>query len=151
VTTSGTAPFECPDEIATGEMEQVKACKSIKRDDIPFALRRGTIGQVTTHHHLALDGCAWLRPPSARSSAEDKELPPALNRRAAGDGQAGAGRDATGEVEQVKAKSAAKSNKQEVVADGVADDHEWNSPFERPDVTTAAAAAAVLLLLLLRP
>ena len=53
-TTSGLAPFECPDEIATGEVEQVKA-KSIKRD-IPFALRRGTIAQVTTH---ALDGYAW--------------------------------------------------------------------------------------------
>ncbi len=52
------APSECPDEIATGEVDQVKAWKSIKRD-IPFALRRGTIGQVTTHH--ALDGCAWLR------------------------------------------------------------------------------------------
>jgi hypothetical protein len=60
-TTSGTAPFECPDEIATGEVDQVKAWKSIKRD-IPFALRRGTIGQVTTHHHHhALDGFAWLR------------------------------------------------------------------------------------------
>jgi hypothetical protein len=29
--------------------------------DVSFALRRGTIAQVTTHHHLALDGCAWLR------------------------------------------------------------------------------------------
>jgi hypothetical protein len=29
--------------------------------DISFALRRGTIAQVTTHHHLALDGFAWLR------------------------------------------------------------------------------------------
>jgi hypothetical protein len=28
--------------------------------DISFALRRGTIAQLTTHH-LALDGCAWLR------------------------------------------------------------------------------------------
>jgi hypothetical protein len=63
-------------------VEQVEA-RSIKRD-IPFALRRGTIGQVTTHHH-ALDGFAWLRPPSARSSAEDEEeLLPALNRRAGG-------------------------------------------------------------------
>jgi hypothetical protein len=48
------APLERPDEIATGEVDQVKD-KSIKRD-IPFALRRGTIGQVTTHH--ALDGYA---------------------------------------------------------------------------------------------
>jgi hypothetical protein len=31
------------------------------KKDISFALRRGTIAQVTTHHHLALDGCAWLR------------------------------------------------------------------------------------------
>ncbi len=66
------------------------------KKDISFALRRGTIAQVTTHHHLALDGFAWLRLASrlrlasARSSAEDEELlPPALNRRAAGDGQAG--------------------------------------------------------------
>jgi hypothetical protein len=29
--------------------------------DISFALRRGTIAQVTKHHHLALDGFAWLR------------------------------------------------------------------------------------------
>jgi hypothetical protein len=59
------------------------------KKDISFALRRGTIAQVTTHHH-ALDGFAWLRLASARSSAEDEELlPPALNRRAAGDGQAG--------------------------------------------------------------
>jgi hypothetical protein len=46
--------------------------------DISFALRRGTIAQVTTHHHHhALDGCAWLRgyawpararPPRMRSS-----------------------------------------------------------------------------------
>ncbi len=63
-------------------------CKLKK--DIPFALRRGTIAQVTTHHHLALDGFAWLllasrlRLASARSSAEDEELPPALNRRATG-------------------------------------------------------------------
>jgi hypothetical protein len=84
------APFECPDEIATAEVDQVKA-KSIKRD-IPFALRRGTIGQVTTHHH-ALDGFAWLRPPSARSSAEDEELlpPHALNRRATGGGRRAGG------------------------------------------------------------
>jgi hypothetical protein len=36
-------------------------CKLKK--DISFALRRGTIAQVTTHHHHhhALDGCAWLR------------------------------------------------------------------------------------------
>jgi hypothetical protein len=26
--------------------------------DISFALRRGTIAQVTKHHHLALDGFA---------------------------------------------------------------------------------------------
>jgi hypothetical protein len=33
------------------------------KKDISFALRRGTIAQVTTHHHhhLALDGFAWLR------------------------------------------------------------------------------------------
>ncbi len=30
------------------------------KKDIFFALRRGTIAQVTTHHH-ALDGYAWLR------------------------------------------------------------------------------------------
>ncbi len=35
------------------------------KKDISFALRRGTIAQVTTHH--ALDGRAWLRPPSAPS------------------------------------------------------------------------------------
>jgi hypothetical protein len=29
------------------------------KKDISFALRRGTIAQVTTHH-LALDGYAWL-------------------------------------------------------------------------------------------
>ncbi len=60
-TTSGPRPTrssECPDEIATGEVDQVKA-KSIKRD-IPFALRRGTIGQVTT----ALD--------AAQCAAEDE-------------------------------------------------------------------------------
>ncbi len=28
------------------------------KKDIPFALRRGTIAQVTTHHNLALDGFA---------------------------------------------------------------------------------------------
>jgi hypothetical protein len=27
--------------------------------DVSFALRRGTIAQVTKHHHLALDGCAY--------------------------------------------------------------------------------------------
>jgi hypothetical protein len=60
------------------------------KKDISFALRRGTIAQVTTHHHLALDGFAWLRLASrlrlasARSSAEDEELLPALNRRATG-------------------------------------------------------------------
>jgi hypothetical protein len=52
--------------------------------DMSFALRRGTIAQVTTHHHHhALDaapGFAWLRLASrlrlasARSSAEDEEL-----------------------------------------------------------------------------
>jgi hypothetical protein len=32
------------------------------KKDISFALRRGTIAQVTTHHHHhALDGFAWLR------------------------------------------------------------------------------------------
>ncbi len=35
------------------------------KEDLSFALRRGTIAQVTTHH--ALDGCAWLRLPSAPS------------------------------------------------------------------------------------
>ncbi len=39
-------PFERPDEIATAEVDKVKG-KSIKRD-VQFALRRGTIGQVTT-------------------------------------------------------------------------------------------------------
>ncbi len=48
------APLVCPDEIATAEVDKVKD-KSNKRD-IPFALGRGTIGQVTTHH--ALDGYA---------------------------------------------------------------------------------------------
>jgi hypothetical protein len=46
--------------------------KSIKRD-IPFALRRGTIGRVTTH---ALD--------AAQCAAEDEEELLALNRRAGG-------------------------------------------------------------------
>ena len=54
------------------------------KKDISFALRRGTIAQVTTHHHLALDGCAWLRLANARSSAEDEELLPALNRQSTG-------------------------------------------------------------------
>jgi hypothetical protein len=54
------APLERPDEIATAEVDKVED-KSIKRD-IPIALRRGTIGQVTTHH--ALDGC--VRPARAR-------------------------------------------------------------------------------------
>jgi hypothetical protein len=40
------APLERPDEIATAEVDKVKN-KSIKRD-VPFALLRGTIGQVTT-------------------------------------------------------------------------------------------------------
>ena len=62
------------------------------KKDISFALRRGTIAEVTTHHHLALDGCAWLRgyawpararPPRMRSSSL------LLRRRAASDGQAG--------------------------------------------------------------
>ena len=73
------APSECPDEIATAEVDQVEA-KSIKRD-IPFALRRGTIGQVTTHH--ALDGYARpvrARPPRIRSSS----LPSTDGRRAGG-------------------------------------------------------------------
>ncbi len=47
------APLERPAEIATAEVDKVKD-KSIKRD-IPFTLRRGTIGQVTSH---ALDGYA---------------------------------------------------------------------------------------------
>ncbi len=51
------------------------------KKDISFALRRGTIAEVTTR--LALDGFAWLRLVSARSSAEDEELL-ALNRRAGG-------------------------------------------------------------------
>jgi hypothetical protein len=46
------------------------------KKDISFALRRGTIAQVTTHH-LALDGCAYAgyawpvraRPPRMRSSS----------------------------------------------------------------------------------
>ncbi len=54
------------------------------KKDVSFALRRGTIAQVTTHHHLALDGCAWRRLANARSSAEDEELLPALNGRATG-------------------------------------------------------------------
>jgi hypothetical protein len=65
------APSECPDEIATAAVDQVKA-KSIKRD-ISFALRRGTIGQVTTHH--ALDVYAWLRPPSAPPIRSSSLLP----------------------------------------------------------------------------
>ena len=36
--------------------------------DSSFALRRGTTAQVTITTHHALDGCAWLRPPSAPSS-----------------------------------------------------------------------------------
>jgi hypothetical protein len=39
------APLERPDEVATAEVDKVKD-NSIKRD-IPFALRRGTIGQET--------------------------------------------------------------------------------------------------------
>ncbi len=61
------------------------------KKDISFALRRGTIAQVTTHHHHhALDGFAWLRLASrlrlasARSSAEAEELLQALNRQATG-------------------------------------------------------------------
>jgi hypothetical protein len=57
---------DCGDSDATTRWSRSRL-QSIKRD-IPFALRRGTIAQVTTHHH-ALDGFAWLRPPSARSSA----------------------------------------------------------------------------------
>ena len=45
---------------------EVWNCGEKLNKDISFALRRGTIAQVTTHH--ALDGCAWLRPPSAPSS-----------------------------------------------------------------------------------
>ena len=69
--------------------------------DVSFALRRGTIAQVTTHHHhLALDGftyagCtyagyAWptrARPPRMRSSS--LPLPSIDERRATSDGQAG--------------------------------------------------------------
>ena len=52
------APSERPDEIATAEVDKAKD-KSIKKD-IPFALHRGTIGQVTT----ALD--------AAQRAAEDE-------------------------------------------------------------------------------
>ncbi len=55
------APFERPDEIATAEVDEVKG-KSIRRD-IPFARRRGTIGQVTTALDAAQcaaeDECSW--------------------------------------------------------------------------------------------
>jgi hypothetical protein len=63
------APSECPDEIVTAEVDQVKA-KSIKRDGHPFVLRRGTIGQVTTaldaaqcaaEDELALNVAGWDR------------------------------------------------------------------------------------------
>ena len=80
------APSECPDEIATAAVDQVKA-KSIKRD-ISFALRRGTIGQVTTHH--ALDVYAWLRPPSAPPIRSSSLLPSTDGRRATGRREAGA-------------------------------------------------------------
>jgi hypothetical protein len=53
---------ERPDEIAIIEVDKVKD-KSIKRD-IPFALRRGTIGQVTNQH--ALD--------AAQRAAEDERV-----------------------------------------------------------------------------
>ena len=53
MTTSGPRSLERSDEIAPAEVDKVKD-KSIKRD-IPFALLRGTLGQVTTH---ALDGYA---------------------------------------------------------------------------------------------
>jgi hypothetical protein len=45
------APFERPDETATAEKVEAKV-KSIKRD-IPFALPRGTTGQVTTAFDVA--------------------------------------------------------------------------------------------------
>jgi hypothetical protein len=64
------APFECPDEIATAEVDQVKA-KSIKRD-IPFALRRGTIGQVTSESSDSV-------PFSGRARARDLEVSGAVD------------------------------------------------------------------------
>ncbi len=72
--------------VADGAAADVLLGKLAK--DISFALRRGTIAQVTTHHH-ALDGCAWLRgyawpararPPRMRSSS----LPSTDKRRAGG-------------------------------------------------------------------
>jgi hypothetical protein len=62
------APLERPDEMATAKVDKGKI-KSIKRD-VPFALRRGTIGQVTTLH--ALGGYARparARPPRIRRSS----------------------------------------------------------------------------------
>ena len=47
------APLDCPDEIATAEVDKVQD-KSFERH-FPLALRRGTLGQVTTN---ARDGDA---------------------------------------------------------------------------------------------
>jgi hypothetical protein len=44
------------------------------KKDISFALRRGTIAQVTSHHHLALDGCAWLRLATPGQRAAEDEI-----------------------------------------------------------------------------
>jgi hypothetical protein len=46
--------------------------------DMPLALRRGTIAQATTHHHLALDGCAWLRLASPGCACPARARPPRL-------------------------------------------------------------------------
>ncbi len=51
------------------------------KKDISFALQRGTIAQVTTR---ALDGYAWPARARPRSSEDEEELLPALNRRAGG-------------------------------------------------------------------
>ena len=76
------APFERPDEIAAAEVDKVKD-KSIKRD-ILFALRRGSISQVTmpgrrpakcaAEDKLALNeagfgslDCIFFLPPSAKT------------------------------------------------------------------------------------
>jgi hypothetical protein len=66
------------------------------KKDTSFALRQGTIAQVTTHHH-ALDGCAWLRlatpgyacpararPPTAPRMRSSSLLPSTGGRRATG-------------------------------------------------------------------
>jgi hypothetical protein len=66
------APSECPDEIATGEGQGLEE----HQEGHPV---RATPGHDRPSDH----SCPRrLRPPSARSSAEDKELLPALNRRA---------------------------------------------------------------------